>query len=551
MSLPVVIIVAAVVVFFVIESRREKQQESARVDNIIKNYGKACNRKYTADELKAVKAYSEYKNHDLIDDITWNDLDMWLIYKKMNYCHSSAGDEYLYSLLKEPFIEETKWDAFEEKVTKISEDEELRRKLVLALSSMGRTGKYSIYKYLDCLDNLNLWSNTSDIISDLLYIPAIAACFFAPLWGVATIIILVVFNIATYFKKKRSIEAYIVCFEYIFRVLKNSDILDGINSEVLKEELTDLVEIRKGFQNFRRFSSIAIGDLGSSPVGVLLDYVRMITHLDLIKIRSMVVQVKEHKEDIIKILNIIGRIDTYMSVGEFRKSLGNYCVPKLDKSIKCLNISDGFHPLISNPVSNSIELENSILITGSNASGKSTFLKMVAVNAILAQAVHTCAASNYEAPYYRIYSSLSLKDNIVEGDSYYMAEIKALKRIIDASVNSDVPVIGFVDEILKGTNTIERISASSAIIRNLIQKNVLVCAATHDIELTTIIKECDNYHFEETMSDADIKFSYELMPGRANTRNAIKLLELMGYSEDIIKQAYEGVDSFEEKGIWE
>lgn len=551
MILPIVIVVALVTLIFAIGSSREKKAKQAKIDNVIKNYGRDNNRKYSYDELKAVKAYLEHGNMCSIDDITWNDLDMDLIYKKINYCHSSAGDEYMYYILHNPKTEDYDWTDFEDKVNGISKDESLRKKLITAFYNMGRTGKYSIFTYLDFLDGLKLWPVFSDLILDLLYIPAIVFCFFEPLYGVITVFIIVAISLETYFKKKRKIEPYIICFQYIYRILENSESLKTIESEILKNELTDLVNHEKNLSSFRRFSSIVIGDLGSSPLGVLLDYFKMITHVDLIKFRSMSECIRNNKQSIIDMLLIIGRIDCYLAIGEFRNNLGTYCVPELSENYKGLLVKDGVHPLISKPVANSVDISKSILLTGSNASGKSTFLKMLAVNCLLAQSVHTCSAKEYKAPYYRLFSSLSPKDNIVEGDSYYMAEIKALKRIIDASNQSDTPVIGFVDEILKGTNTIERISASSAIITNLINKNVLCIAATHDIELTSILKECDNYHFEEIMSDDDIKFSYELLPGKASSRNAIKLLDIMGYGKDIIKAAYERVDSFEEKGIWE
>ena len=109
----------------------------------------------------------------------------------------------------------------------------------------------------------------------------------------------------------------------------------------------------------------------------------------------------------------------------------------------------------------------------------------------------------------------------------------------------------FVDEVLRGTNTVERIAASSEILKSLRYKNVLVFAATHDIELTSLLEKFyDNYHFQEEVTDNDVKFNYRLFKGPAITRNAIKLLGVIGYDAGIIKAAEARAGHFMDKGSW-
>ncbi|MBP5414173.1 MAG: DNA mismatch repair protein MutS, partial [Lachnospiraceae bacterium] len=109
-------------------------------------------------------------------------------------------------------------------------------------------------------------------------------------------------------------------------------------------------------------------------------------------------------------------------------------------------------------------------------------------------------------------------------------------------------VLGFVDEVLRGTNTTERIAASSAILRNLSDKGVLVFAATHDLELTSILDDIyENYHFEEEMKDDDVTFPYKLSCGKTTSRNAIKLLDILGYDKNIVIKANEIVKEMEER----
>ena len=136
-------------------------------------------------------------------------------------------------------------------------------------------------------------------------------------------------------------------------------------------------------------------------------------------------------------------------------------------------------------------------------------------------------------------------------------EIKALKRIVDVAEKTlrstdDIPLLCFVDEVLRGTNTVERIAASAQILEYLSQKGIYCFAATHDIELTHLLENSyDNYHFEEEVKDGDMLFSYHLLPERAQTRNAIRLLELIGFSDNIIQKADKLAGNFLQTGKWD
>jgi len=191
-----------------------------------------------------------------------------------------------------------------------------------------------------------------------------------------------------------------------------------------------------------------------------------------------------------------------------------------------------------------------VVITGSNASGKSTFIKTLAINAILSQTIYTSLSRKYSASFFQIASSMALQDNIFSNESYYIVEIKSLKRILDR-LDKDIPTLCFVDEVLRGTNTLERIAASSQILYNFSKINALCFAATHDIELTYILeKHFSNYHFQEEVVDNQVLFDYKLYEGRAESRNAIKLLGMMGYPEGVIEDAANSANLFLKEGYW-
>ena len=176
----------------------------------------------------------------------------------------------------------------------------------------------------------------------------------------------------------------------------------------------------------------------------------------------------------------------------------------------------------------------------------------VAISQILMQSIDTVPAKEWSAPYMKVATSMALTDNLLGGESYFIVEIRSLKRIVDMAAGSEVPVLGIVDEVLRGTNTIERIAASSKILEALACGKTIIFAATHDIELSFILESIyRNLHFEEEIDGGDVRFSYKLKEGRAMTRNAIRLLGIAGYSKDVVDAAQKMAEDFVLSGEWD
>lgn len=521
------------------------------------HYGELPKRgEYKDEELKKIARYYEAHAHAgfHIDDITWNDLNMDEVFKRMNYTYSAAGEEYLYYLLRTPMQEDTGTETMEKHIYYFMQNEEDRVAYQTFFAGIGKTGKYSIYDYLDYLDLLGERSNGKHYLGNLAIAAALVLLFFSAQYGILLLVAALMYNITSYFKDKNEIDPYITSFGYILRLIENVEKMEKLPARAFEKEMEELKNCRKKMGGFRTGSYIVMSSsrmsASGNPLEVLLDYLRMALHLDLIKFNSMLSEVRKNKDTIDKMLTIIGYMEAMAAIGAFRTSLESYCIPEFDKrrGIKAENL---YHPLLDEPVKNSILTEKGVLITGSNASGKSTFLKTVAVNAILAQTIHTCMADHYHAGLYRIMSSMALRDDLAGGDSYYIVEIKSLKRILNQIEENGNPVLCFVDEVLRGTNTVERIAASTQILKSLARSLVLCFAATHDIELTHLLERYyNNYHFEEEIIDNDVVFHYNLLKGRAVTRNAIKLLGVMGYDDAIIREAEEMAEGFLQKGSW-
>lgn len=525
------------------------------------SYGRPAERTYKAGEMEHIQMYYlKHRADQQIDDITWNDLNLDRIYQGMNVSSSAAGDEYLYYRLRTPIHDQDEMERQEAQIRFFMDHEKDRQLVQQACCNLGRMGRYSIYEYLDNLDTLGERNNIKYILSNLMLLVGIGTMFQSLSFGVIVLLGVLCHNIVGYFKEYKEIEPYITSFRYISRLLESADQLGRGRIAGIAKEQERLRECHKQMKGFiRNTYLIVFTDKGSgNPLGVLLDYVRMIFYLDLIQFNKALNAVRWHMPEIDEMITLMGQIETAVTIGSYRNSLQDgWCVPTVDFSsdaARRIELTEGYHPLLANPVKNSVTADRGVLLTGSNASGKSTFLRAVAVNAVLAQTIHTCLASRYEAPALRVYSSMALKDDLLSGESYYMVEIKSIKRILDQVKNAKTQpcyVLCFVDEVLRGTNTVERIAASTQIMKMLADDHVICFAATHDVELTRLLeREYDNYHFEERIEGDDIYFPYQLMKGPATTRNAIALLRMLQYDENIIREAEAMAERFLTDGKW-
>lgn len=277
------------------------------------------------------------------------------------------------------------------------------------------------------------------------------------------------------------------------------------------------------------------------------------TLLDLIAYEFLKTKLWDRQKELMAVFEALGQVDTAIALASWRQSVEYYAEPELifdPGHLASLQAVDLVHPLLKAPVPNDLDTETSILITGSNASGKSTYLRTVLVNAILAQSTCTVLAHSYRGSAFYLYSSMALEDDLLAGESYYVTEIKSIRRILLAA-QEQKPILCVVDEVLRGTNTVERIAASSAILQKLFQSGVLCLAATHDGELCTILEgQCRLFHFQEQIEENKMTFDYQIKPGPARSRNAIQLLRLMGFEEELVSRAEARACQYLKTGSW-
>lgn len=473
-----------------------------------------------------------------IDDITANDLNMDDILKGFDRSSSSVGKEYTRKALRSLLFDEDELRKRSERAGFFAENRSEAKKLSEIFKKLGKIKKFSFYNYIFRLKEPEDKKNTVHYILIILLALSVLSIFIYPVIGIFALIAMICINIALYFKQRSQIEGYFLSLKYLISmincarsILKKTDLKDP-SFACLKEDLSSSY---KNLASLKRFSWLLTNSVSGSLIDVIMDYVRMIFHVDIIRFNQMRKKALGHEDDINTLYNALGELEFSLNISLYRQKFNVWCEPEFDKGPD-ICAREVYHPLIKDPVPNSIEAGGSVLFTGSNASGKSTFLKTLAVNQIFAQTIYTCLASEYKSGLCKVLSSMALSDNILGNESYFVVEIKSLKRIFDEL--GQIPVMCFIDEVLRGTNTKERIAASTQILKKLSESNAIVFAATHDIELTKNLEGyMTNMHFSEEINEKEVFFDYKLKEGAADSCNAIRLLSAYGFDSEMISEA--------------
>lgn len=480
-----------------------------------------------------------------IDDITWNDLDMDKVFGMINSCESSIGEECLYAMLREPLFDTELLKEREALISHLSEDEQLRLDIQTHLHKMGKSaGALSSF----CYGMSSKRVKHRNVYRTLAVAPfvCLGIMILNVFLGALLLAASIITNGIVYYVTKGRIERELVSIRYFSAMLWCAGKIvkqGGLEAHLVGKN------IKEGYLRFKKLGGKLSGlsQQRVSDLDFLTEYFR-IFFLSNIRNYNRIVSILENNIDDFRMLyKSIGEADAAISIASFRKSLEACTQPEFTEALS-IEAVDIYHPLLSTPITNSAELSYN-LISGSNASGKSTFIKAVAVNGILAQTIHTCTAKSYRTPLCLIITSMAVRDNLTEGESYFITEIKSMKRIIDMIPN--VTCACFIDEILKGTNTIERIAASASVLRHINTLQCVCVAATHDIELTRMLPAYRNYHFGEQVTENGVVFDYTIKPGPSTTKNAIALLGHIGFDKKITANAEKLVGSFEKTHVWD
>ena len=294
----------------------------------------------------------------------------------------------------------------------------------------------------------------------------------------------------------------------------------------------------------RRLDRLAsLANLRTSPMAWLP--IQAVTLWDLHVLRALELWQRRAGREVRGWFAAVGELEALAALAALHHDHPHWCFPILADEPRVTAQGLG-HPLLppDSCVANDVELGppgTFLLVTGSNMSGKSTLLRAIGVNAVLAQAGGPVCARRMELPRLILGTSFRVQDSLADGVSYFMAELRRLKEVVDlaAAAPGDRVALFLLDEILLGTNVAERQIAVQQVLGQLLDHRALGAVATHDLTLADadgLADRCQPIHFVETFfRDEDgpqMTFDYRARPGVSPTTNALKLLELVGLDRD-------------------
>ncbi|NLM46381.1 MAG: hypothetical protein GX200_06250 [Firmicutes bacterium] len=520
----------------------EKMKHAGLVEELQAAWGKKTDR---VRDLAELKKYARLfpvdpQAESILTEQSQDDLHFDFIFTLLDRTLTTPGAQVLYNMLQRPLLAPEKLKARSRTISLFDSNPTLRLQLLLVLKRLSR-------QHPDTITGL-LWDDAGEIkklgiipgLLALLALAALVSVFFFGLKGAFLgLLPMFIINFSYAEKQKREYFLHLPALRYASSLLAAAQELSKACRELLPVYSETLAA------NFR-----ACGRLLSRPGRRLLrvldsfglyDYINVLFLLDVRSYAADMAVVMRTRKNLQQLYQSIGEIDALLAVSSFRAGSKNWCEPRLWPGASSISAEEIYHPLLANPVANSIVLlQPGTIVTGSNMAGKSTFLRTVAVNAVLAQTIYTCFAQSYEAGYFSIVTSINKDDYLPGGKSYFLVEAEAILAMIRKAESSHVVSLCIIDELFRGTNSAERIPAAIEVLKYFADKNILCVIATHDLE---VAESCSQlyalYHFSERVGAQGLEFDYKLHKGIATSRNAIRVLEYLGYPETIVKQAWE------------
>jgi DNA mismatch repair ATPase MutS len=479
---------------------------------------------------------SNLNNTKIVDDKTWRDLNFDDIFAIMDRNSSSIGQQYLYHLLHNY---ENDKDILNKRINLteyFKNNSGLRELLQLELTRLNETNAYFIAPLI--YGKLPTRPKYYYIFFVLSFLAGISipltimhGTFFFFLLAVF-ILNLIVNNI---FSKK--IHQYFAGFSSLNLLLitvRKISKLNGHDIEQLlffKEKFSLVKKLNKKIGSFV-LDKAAMNEI----LAGIVDYINIYFLYDIIKYSVSVGLLTKHQKDIQKIFENVAQLDMAISLASYLTNQPFYCKPNFTEN-NSISFTDVYHPVIPDAIPNSLSnLDKSVLITGSNMAGKTTFIKTIGVNFIFAQTLNFCLSKEAIIPYLIVKSAINREEDLEGEKSYFYVEIEELQNFIKLSEKNS-NYLFLIDEIFRGTNTVERLAASTAVLEYL-NNNNFVFVTTHDIELQDLLNhKYEMFHFSEQVEDNVFFYDYKIRNGPTSSGNAIKLLEIKGYPESIIKKA--------------
>ena len=497
-----------------------------------------------APHFPLVARYHDRVQHEpayqRLPDQTWEDLDGDLLFGLLDATVSPVGRQCLYHRLRSPLADAAALHEFDAAAALLAEQPGARGQALLALDRLAADEAYYL---ADLLGGEPLPMLSGARVAPWLALGLLATVlggFWLPVLWLGTLAFALT-NSVFYFWQLTRIKRCVHPLLPLSRLLRVGQALQraALPLRPLQELAPPLARLGALVRQVAFFQVDAHlqGGGAAAAAALPLELLKMLLLLDVLVYARCRVAVQQDAPAIRAVFEAVGYVDCALAVASFRRRHAT-CVPHFGPAAAGIELQGGYHPLVPGCVPNDLTLAGpGVLLTGSNMAGKTTFMRTLGVNALLAQTIATCPATAYRAPFCRVLTSLSLADSLPTGKSYYLVEAETMRQLLLACDAAPGSHLLLLDELFKGTNTQERIAANKAVLAYL-QPRGWVVAATHDGELGALLASCYvEHHFCETVTADDWYFDYRLKAGPLTTRNAILLLARLHYPAQVVAAA--------------
>lgn len=510
------------------------------IERLAKSFGQIKIDDFQFDLIKKYFANKDNKNSfQVLSDKTCNDLDFDELFMFLDRTTSKIGQQYLYNKLR-AIPKTNHFDRKENLINKFANDLDFRIKTQVQIDKLNKDDAYYIASlFQEEHEKAPKWFLVIKLLSFTSLLSLILLPFNFQMLFVLIPVLLI--NTGIHYWNKKHLYKYL---NSIPQLLKLNSVAHTLYQEpafcaihpTLSNSIDTINQVRNRMSFFRLEASLQ-SDLEAIFWG-LLELLKITFLLEPLLLFGVLNRLNSKRVEIEEVFCFVGEIDFMLSIASLRNNLSEYCLPEISNSkISAKNV---YHPLIPNCVHNDIEVSNkSILLTGSNMSGKTTFIRTIGLNVLTGLTMNTCFASSMTIPRLQIHSAIRISDDLMNDKSYYFEEVLTIKEMLENSSNTKMNLF-LLDEIFKGTNTVERISAGKAVLSTLAKNKNIVFVSTHDIELTELLaEEYELHHFSEIVRDITVDFDYKLKDGKLTNRNAIRILQINNYPKTLIKEAIE------------
>jgi hypothetical protein len=505
-----------------------------------------------ARDFTAIARYAESHaplgSAGAMDGRTWDDLTMNDVFRLLDRTESLVGRQVLYARLRARSVADH-LRAFDAVASRFGVDQAQRKVAQRALRAMRRVDACELeWLTQPASCDRTPWHALCVAIGVLMAAALLAAPFYPVL--LLALFVGAVASLVVRASATPQVRAAGHAFSQIGPILTAAAALQRVTSPAdgpLTDALSADLPSLKRLHGVARWAARDATGAGAAHFSTgMLQYLNLIFCLDGIAMYFGAPALRAQGAALRRVVHAVGEIDAALSVANYRAGTQGWKRPILQPDGMPAVLRGLRHPLLSGAVPNSITLgpSDGVIITGSNMSGKTTFLRTLGVNAVLAQTIYTCLADWYDAPTFVVRTCIGRADDPATGKSYFAVEVDLVLGLVQAS-RSSVPQLILFDELFRGTNTVERIAAGEAVLHSLLLplsdgSPVLhrVIAASHDLELIDLLKGVyRSAHFADALDQVGLSFDYRLRDGVSRTRNAIALLHLRGAPRHLVDRA--------------